>query len=523
MLDKTLISPGARPAQASASSKAAKPRQPAIAGPLAAVDMGSNSFRLEIGQLQHGRYRRIDYLKETVRLGAGLDAERRLSEDAQQRGLGCLQRFAARLAGFEPSQVRAVATQTLREAANRNGFLQRATQALGHPIEVISGREEARLIYAGVAHLQPSEAPRLVIDIGGRSTELILGRGRVPDTAESFSVGCVSLSMRFFPDGRLTDTAFRAAQVAAGAELEEALQPFAPRHWEQALGASGTAGAVSQVLMSAGISDGRITPAGLRWCIEQCIAAGHIDRVELPRLKLERRAVLPGGLAILYTLAANFGIQTLWPAKGALRQGVIIDLHERLQAQRHSRAGDMRDASVSALQRRFGVDLAQAQRVTAVALALFDGTRVPAGDQARRELAWACALHEVGLMVSHHDHHRHSAYLLAHADAPGFSQSQQQRLGELVLGQRGGLRKVDAALADDMLAWQMLCLRLAVIQCHARTAVDAQALSLRARGRAAHLGWAAGWAAEHPRALFLLQEEAQAWARSTSLRLQLPA
>jgi exopolyphosphatase/guanosine-5'-triphosphate,3'-diphosphate pyrophosphatase len=198
-------------------------------------------------------------------------------------------------------------------------------------------------------------------------------------------------------------------------------------------------------------------------------------------------------------------------------------LHHRRLAPPHSRAGDMRDASVSALQRRFGVDLAQAQRVTAVALALYDGTRVPAGDQARRELAWACALHEVGLMVSHHDHHRHSAYLLAHADAPGFSQSQQQRLGELVLGQRGGLRKVDAALADDMLAWQMLCLRLAVIQCHARTAVDAQALSLRARGCAAHLGWAAGWAAEHPRALFLLQEEAQAWARSTSLRLQLPA
>ncbi len=496
------------------------------AGLLAAVDIGSNSFRLEIGHLPQGRYRRIDYLKDTVRLGAGLDANGMLSEDAAQRGLACLRRFAERLAGVAASQVRAVATQTLREARNRNAFLLRAQEALGFPIEVISGREEARLIYAGVAHLQPSDATRLVVDIGGRSTELILGQARQPLQAESFGVGCVSLSLRYFEGGTITEAGFRAAQVAAGAELEEGLQPFAPDRWEHALGASGTAGAVSQLLQAAGVTDGRITPAGLRWCIERCIAAGHIDRIEIPGLKPDRRAVLPGGLSILYTLAAQFRIESLWPAKGALRQGVIIDLHDRLLAQSQAdgrgRGTDVRDATVAELQQRFAVDRAQAARVTAVALALFDAVLPDAGSETRRELGWACALHELGLMVSHHDHHRHSAYLLAHVDAPGFSQSQQRRVGDLVLGQRGGLRKLEPQLASETFAWQVLCLRLAAIGCHARADADPRALALQAHGRDAVLTYGAAWAESHPRTLFLLREEAIAWTRSGPLRLLLP-
>jgi exopolyphosphatase/guanosine-5'-triphosphate,3'-diphosphate pyrophosphatase len=493
------------------------------AAALAAVDMGSNSFRLEIGQLPQGRYRRIDYLKETVRLGAGLDGDGMLSEDAAQRGLACLRRFATRLGGFTPAQVRAVATQTLREARNRNAFLLRAQEALGFPIEVISGREEARLIYAGVAHLQPSEAARLVIDIGGRSTELILGQGRLPRVTESFGVGCVSLSLRYFEGGRITAAGFRAAQVAAGAELEEALQPFAAVHWQQALGASGTAGAVSQALAANGITDGRITPDGLRWCIDRCLQAGHIDRIEIAGLKPDRRAVLPGGLAILYTLAANFHIDALWPAKGALRQGVIVDLHERLMALRRGSATDMRDASVADLQRRFAVDEAQATRVAGVARALFESAAPDADVETRRELGWACALHELGLMVSHHDHHRHSAYLLAHVDAQGFSQSQQRRIGELVLGQRGGLRKIEPQLASETFAWQVLCIRLAAILCHARGATEIPDLSLRSRGRDALLSYDTAWAEAHPRTLFLLREEAAAWVRGGPLRLVLPA
>ncbi len=314
---------------------------------LAAIDMGSNSFRLEIGQALHGRYRRIDYLKETVRLGAGLDADGQLDEAATERGLACLARFAQRLVDYAPTQVRAVATQTLREARNRDAFLARAQTVLGRPIEVISGREEARLIYAGVARLQPSDARRLVVDIGGRSTEMIVGAGRTPRRAESFGVGSVSLSMKCFADGRLTEDAFRRAQIAAGAEFEEALVPFGRKHWREALGSSGTVGAVSQLLVASGITDGSVTPDSLRWCIAQCLRAGHIDRLALPGLRDDRRAVIAGGLAILYTLATHFGIEVLHPARGALRQGVIFDLAERRVAARDpEHAHDMRDATV---------------------------------------------------------------------------------------------------------------------------------------------------------------------------------
>ena len=491
-------------------------------GQLAAIDMGSNSFRLEIAQLDQGCYRRVDYLKETVRLGGGLDANGLLTEEATTRGLACLARFAQRLQGFAPQQVRAVATQTLREARNRDAFLVRAQTVLGHPIEVISGREEARLIYAGVARLQPSHAPRLVVDIGGRSTEMILGHGRKALHAESFQVGSVSLSMRFFGDGRLSAEAFRAAQVAAGAELEDALEPFARVHWREALGASGTVGAVSQLLAASGITDGRITPAGLRWLIGRCIECGRIDRLDLPGLKEDRRAVIAGGIAILYTLAAHFGIESLQPARGALRQGVVFDLDERLHATALPQDGhDLRDATVRELQRRFMVDVQQARRVSRVAESLYAQVQPRAGREARRELLWACALHEMGMMVSHHDHHRHSAYLLAHVDAPGFSQSQQRRVAELVLGQRGGLRKVETGLTQEAFAWQVLCLRLAIIKCHARADVQHEAIALARDGMQARLTFDAAWAAAHPRTLYLLREELQAWARGGVLKLTL--
>jgi exopolyphosphatase/guanosine-5'-triphosphate,3'-diphosphate pyrophosphatase len=366
--------------------------------------------------------------------------------------------------------------------------------------------------------------PRLVIDIGGRSTEMIVGNGRTPRVAESFKVGSVSLSMRWFGDGVFTEQRFRDAQVAAGAELEEALEPFAPRHWREALGSSGTAGAVSQILAAAGHSDGTITPDGLRWCIAQCVAAGNAQALSLPSLREDRKAVLGGGLALLYTLATQFGIAELRPAKGALRQGVIIDLHERHAGMRNAGGGDMRDHSVAELQRRFGIDVAQAGRVRAVASALYKaGAPELAGDdgEALRELGWASDLHEIGLMVSHHDHHRHSAYLMGHVDAPGFSQSQQRRIGDLVLGQRGGLRKLEAQLASERFAWQVLALRLAAIKCHARAPVDAKALRLKRDGRNARLLWGAEWAAAHPRTLHLLREEVEAWSRQDSPRLLL--
>ena len=491
-------------------------------GQLAAIDLGSNSFRLEIGQLIDGRYRRIDYLKETVRLGAGLDSHGLLTEEATTRGLACLARFAQRLKGFVAPQVRAVATQTLREARNRDLFLARAQAELGFPIEVISGREEARLIYAGVARLQPSSVPRLVVDIGGRSTEMILGQGRKPIRAESFQVGSVSLSLKYFGEGRFTEEAFRRAQVAAGAELEEALEPFAAVHWQEALGSSGTVGAVSQLLGASGVTGGQITPEGLRWLMEQCLRAGKVERLALPGLKEERRAVIAGGLSILYTLCTHFGIQALLPARGALRQGVIFDLDERLHATELRQDGhDIRDASVRELQRRFMVDTHQAERVTRVAQTLYANVQPKASVEARRELLWACALHEIGMMVSHHDHHRHSAYVLAHVDAAGFSQSQLRRVGELVLGQRGGLRKIENSLIRDDFVWQVLCLRLGAIKCHARGEVVPDAIQLRRNGSIAEIEFAAGWSEANPRTRHLLNEELALWERNGPLKLEL--
>jgi len=282
-----------------------------------------------------------------------------------------------------------------------------------------------------------------------------------------------------------------------------------------------------------------ITPKGLRWLIERCVRAGHVDRLELAGLKDDRRPVFAGGLALLYTLAAQFGIRALQPARGALRQGVIIDLHERHAALRTpGRAarggvagGDIRDASVRSLQRRFMVDAAQAARVRRVALALYSdlaliddaGERAGAGlpGEDERELGWACDLHELGMMVSHHDHHRHSAYLLGHADAAGFSQSQQRHLAAMVLGQRGGLRKIETELTQRAFSLQVLALRLAVVKCHARGKVDSRALQLQRSQRGLSLHFSQDWAAAHPRTLYLLEQEAEAWSRSGVLDLVL--
>ena len=486
---------------------------------LAAIDMGSNSFRMELAELRQGRYKRVAYLKETVRLGSGLDAAGRLSDVAAARGLDCLGRFAQRIAGFDAQCVRAVATQTLREASNRDAFLAKAQAVLGFPIEVISGREEARLIYAGVSFLQPSDEPRLVVDIGGRSTELIVGLGRDAWAAESFQVGSVSLSLRWFADGKFTPQAFRDAQVAAGAELEEALDTFSPDRWRTAMGSSGTAGAVSELLAASGITDGSITPEGLRWCIAQCLKAGSTQRLVLPTLREDRKAIIGGGLALLYTVMTHFGIGVMLPAKGALRQGVVVELSERLGSRRRGEANsDLRDETVAELQSRFDADTAQAARVRGIALRLFSAAVPEADDDALRELGWACDVHEIGLTVSHHDHHRHSAYLMAHADAPGFSQNQQRRIANLVLGQRGGLRKLEPALAEPPFAWQVLALRLAVVKCHARSETDPKALRLKRNGQEAWLSVSDSWVASHPRTLHLLREESARWTERGSER-----
>jgi len=489
---------------------------------LAAVDLGSNSFRLEIGRLDHGQIHRTEYIKETVRQGSGLDEARNLTPEAMERGWDCLARFAERLDGFRRSQVRAVATQTLREARNRDAFLSRAHQVLGFPIDVISGREEARLIYQGVAHLLPqSDERRLVVDIGGRSTELILGRAFDARVMESYRVGSVAWSMRYFADGQFTGSAFGDAEVAARALLDEALGPYAPGSWDVAYGSSGTIGAVADVLAAAGWDAGVVTLEGLEWLKQKLLAVRTVDKLRMDGLREDRRAVIGGGLSVLRAVFDLLGIDSMQPAQGALRHGVLYDLLDREHGDT-----DLRTATVQRLAARFDVDAAQAERVGRVACGLFTGLRrgddTAGAESARQErkLSWAARLHEIGSAISHSDYHKHGAYILENADAPGFAQRELHRLGLLVLGQRGKLRKLEAHFSDELFVAQLLCLRLAVILCHARRDPDVSGMQLSLTGRAFTIKLPQAWLDTYPQSAYLLRQEAAAWQKTDwSLRL----
>lgn len=488
---------------------------------IAAVDLGSNSFRLEIGRFDHGLIQRTEYLKETVRQGNGLDEERNLTPEAMQRGWDCLARFGERLAGFRRAQVRAVATQTLREARNRDEFLRRAHQVLGFPIDVISGREEARLIYQGVAHLLPqSDERRLVVDIGGRSTELILGQGFVARTMESYRVGSVAWSMKYFPDGQFTVNAFRSAEIAAQAVLDEALTLYRRDTWDVAYGSSGTIGAVGDVLAAAGWPEGVVNRQGLDWLRERLLAARSADKVRLDGMKEDRRAVIGGGLSVLRALFDLLGIDEMQAAQGALRHGVLYDLIERADGDT-----DLRSATVQGLCAKFAIDPAQAQRVARVATQLLRQLRPPDGSDSEaelarmaRKLAWAAQLHEIGSQISHSDYHKHGAYILDNADAPGFALPELHRLSLLVLGHRGKLRKLEADFEDELFVHQLLCLRLAVILCHARRDPDLKGLQLHpgtdTEPRRLQLSWRSAWAEAYPQSAHLLREEAVAWQKT---------
>ena len=477
---------------------------------LAAVDLGSNSFRLEIGLVDHGVFRRTEYLKETVRQGGGLDEERNLTPAAMQAGWDCLARFGERLADFPRARVRAVATQTLREARNRDVFLHRGSELLGHPIDVISGPEEARLIYQGVAHLLPqSDEKRLVVDIGGRSTELILGQRFQPEAVASFRVGSVAWSSRYFPQGQFTQQAFATAEIAAKAVLDEALSTYRPDTWEVAYGSSGTIGAVGDMLAAAGFTPGMLTFEGLDWLRERLLRAQSADKVRLEGLKDDRKPVIGGGLSILLALFDLLDIHSMQVAQGALRQGAMYDMLDRELPET-----DLRTSTVQGLVQSFAVDRGQANRVAAVACQLFAQALPDHQGTGARKLGWAAQLHEIGCRISHSDYHRHGAYILDNTDVAGFAQHELHRLGALVLGHRGKLRKIEADLGDTLFATQLLCLRLAVILCHARRDPDLQGLALSLEGSRFTLSARTGWAASYPQSAYLLREEMEAWQRT---------
>jgi exopolyphosphatase/guanosine-5'-triphosphate,3'-diphosphate pyrophosphatase len=486
---------------------------------LAAIDLGSNSFRLEIGVLEHGHIRRVEYLKETVRQGNGLDADRILSQDAMQRGWDCLARFSERLSGFGPNFVRAVATQTLREAKNRDEFLSHAEKLLGFPIEVISGREEARLIYSGVVNLLPqSEEKRLVVDIGGRSTEIILGKGFKPQTMGSYRVGSVKWSMKYFADGEFSASAFDWAEVAAKAVLDEALSLYPKNSWDIAYGSSGTIGAVADVLQAAGWPEETISLEGLNWLKEKLIKSGNADSLRLEGVKEDRKPVIGGGLAVLCALFDLMQIDTMHAAQGALRHGVLYDL---LQREENT---DLRSTMVAALGNRFAVDALQAERVQKTADTLFksvfdkstcDATRAL---RLEKKLGWAAHLLEIGTRISHSDFHKHGAYILDNADLPGFSMSELHRLSQLILGHRGKLKKLEIELKNPEFMIQLMSLRIAAILCHARRDPDLKGFNLKIADdnkTGFVIQCKKSWIQQWPQSAHLLREECIAWQKTT--------
>lgn len=487
---------------------------------LAAVDLGSNSFRLEIGRVEHGGFVRTEYLKETVRQGGGLDEERNLTPAAMQAGWDCLARFGERLAGFKPGEVRAVATQTLREARNRDAFISRANTILGFPINVISGREEARLIYQGVAQMLPqSDERRIVIDIGGRSTELILGSGATPQIMESYRVGSIAWSTRYFADGQFTKKAFAVAEIAAKAVLDEALDAYHPSRWDMAYGSAGTVGAIMDVLVASGWPAGTVTQDGLDWLLDKLLAARSVDRLQIAGMREDRKAIIGGGVSIMRAIFDLLGIESIQQAAGGLRHGLICDLLGATD-----RNDDLRVKTVQRLATKFGVDSAHGERVGKVAAQLFtqlagetNSSASPEDDRHLRKLKWAAQLHEIGSHISHSDYHKHGAYILDNADAMGFSLSEMHRLSLLVLGHRGKLRKLEASLGEDDLVLQLLALRLAVILCHARRDPDLAGMGLQRaspHSQVLQLTCRPGWAEAFPQSAYLLREEVQAWQRT---------
>jgi len=475
---------------------------------LATIDLGSNSFHMIVAREVEGHLQVRDRLREMVRLAAGLDARGNLDEAARQRALDCLRRFGQRLSGFGPGSVRAVGTNTLRKARSP-GFLREAEEALGHPIEVIAGVEEARLIYLGVAHgLPDSDGRRLVVDIGGGSSELILGRRFEPLEMESLYMGCVSYSQRFFPDGNLSEKAMRDAVIAARLELQAIEGDYRDIGWELAVGASGTIKAVGEVVRAMGWSEEGITLDSLRQLAAEIGKAGDTSKLKLAGLKEERVPVFPGGVAVLLAIFEGLCIDRMQVSDWALREGLLYDLVGRV---RHE---DVRERTINALCERYHVDRRQAERVeqSAVqALAQVAGDWELQGEETEYLLRWASRLHEIGLAIAHSSYHKHGAYLVENSDMPGFSSSEQKLLAILVRGHR---RKLPLSLLKDLsksqaLRLQRLCilLRMAVLLHRSHSDTVQPVPVFTAADKALSLSFAAGWLAEHPLTAADLEQE----------------
>ncbi|MDH0360676.1 MULTISPECIES: exopolyphosphatase [Aeromonas] len=435
----------------------------------AAVDLGSNSFHMVIARLTEGRMQIIDRIKERVRLAEGMDEQRRMSQEAMARGLDCLALFAERLTNIKPDQIRIAGTYTLRRASNARDFVREAAKVLNHPIEIISGQEEARLIYQGVAHTQHIEGQVLVVDIGGGSTELIIGEGFSPLALTSRKMGCVSFTQSFFGNGKLGEKAFNAAVLEAQHQLAPIINQYRKLGWQSCLGSSGSIRTVRDVLQGEEWTDGAITLAGLERLKEEMLKHKRVDQLKLAGLTEERQGVFAAAVAILLGLFTSLPIERMEYSDGALREGLLYEFEERLQHH------DIRERTALALSTHYRIDKRQATRVERSVLSLFDALSGPwemPEEPYRAILGWAARLHEIGLAINYSGIHKHSAYILQNTDLPGFNQDDQALLAALVRFHRKGLKLSELpALPNHDEQTVLRCiriLRLAVAAHHRR-------------------------------------------------------
>lgn len=482
---------------------------------LAAIDMGSNSFHMVVARLVHGEIRTLEKMGEKVQLGAGLDELNHLTPEAQERGLACLSRFAQRLNGIPPESVQIVGTNALRVARNAQEFMDRAEEVLGYPVEIIAGREEARLIYLGVSHtLSDDSGRRLVIDIGGGSTEFIIGQRFEPQVLESLHMGCVSFRNRYFPDGKITRRQMDKAITHAELELLNIRRHYRSVGWQSAVGSSGSIKAIATALANLKISDGTITKAGMQELRKRLVDMGKTDRLSDLGVRADRQSIFPAGFAILMAAFQSLGIEEMEFADGALREGLLYDIAGRI---RHE---DVRERTISALQERYHVDQQHGAAVEATAAAAWEQVASTWGLRTANDeevLRWACRLHEIGLTISHSQYHKHGAYLLRYSDLPGFSQQFQRDLATLVRGHR---RKFSPAIfegrdPEDKVRLRYLCVlvRLAVLIQHPRNLEAPPDFTLHAHDNKLVVEFSEGWFDDRPLTLTDLENERDYLAR----------
>jgi len=467
----------------------------------AAIDLGSNSFHLVISRYNHGEFTVIDRQKEVVRLAGGLDENNNLSDDVAERALRCLTQFKQLLVSLPAANIRAVGTNALRRLSGKNKFLEKAERALGHSIEIIAGREEARLIYLGVSKWSSSpDEPRLVIDIGGGSTEIIAGQGDTAHCRESLEVGCVVLNRQFFDDGVLSQERFDKAILAAELAIQPVVKQFRIQGWSEVIGCSGTMKSMASAMTEAGFSNDIIRKDGLHKLLKEAVNVGHLSNLKIAGVSRDRLPVFAGGLSVLIALFDLFGIQEMSVSDIALREGVLYDLVGR------SSAEDIRDVSVSAILSRWAVDVTHGNNVKETAMMLYEQVASDwdvRDDLFENGLRWSALLHEVGLQISHDGYHKHGAYVVENADMAGFAKRVFESLPSIL---------VTPAKRIAVL------LRIAALLHRGRSSSLSTSVSLSAEGQKLELRFDEQWLTQHPLTQADLKQE-QSWLKVIGIRL----